>query len=199
VTPIGVAAGALVALFASWGTAALTGWVVLAGTLVAWSWFAIGALDANDTKAVATIEDEHRLATELLLLSACVVSLVGTGIDFMKAGNSQGGAKAALVVLGVATVGASWALVHTIFTVRYAHLYYTSPVGGIDFKNRSEPPAYPDFAYVAFTVGMTFQVSDTDIQSTVIRRAVLRHSLLSYLFGAVILASMVNIVADIVR
>ena len=198
-TPVGVAAGVVVGRFAPWGAAGLAAWVVLAGTLVTWSWFAIGALDANETRAVATIEDEHRVATELLLLSACVVSLLGTGIDFVTAGNSQGGAKAALVALGVATVGASWALVHTIFTVRYAHLYYTPPVGGIDFKNRSEAPAYADFAYVAFTIGMTFQVSDTDVQSRTIRRTVLRHSLLSYLFGAVILASTVNVIAGIAR
>jgi uncharacterized membrane protein len=85
-----------------------------------------------------------------------------------------------------------------VFTLRYAHEYYTEPVGGIDFKT-DEPPDYQDFAYVAFTIGMTFQVSDTDVQGRKIRRTVLKHSLLSYLFGAVILAVLINVIAGIVK
>jgi uncharacterized membrane protein len=71
-------------------------------------------------------------------------------------------------------------------------------VGGIDFKSGSDyAPDYRDFAYVAFVVGMTFQVSDTDITRRQIRRTVLQHSLLAYLFGAVIIAVVINIVAQI--
>jgi len=72
-------------------------------------------------------------------------------------------------------------------------------VGGIDFKTDDEQPDYRDFAYVAFTVGMTFQISDTDIQTRVIRRTVLRHALLAYLFGAVILAVAINLIANLVK
>ncbi len=97
------------------------------------------------------------------------------------------------------TVALSWALVQTVFALRYAHEYYTAPVGGIDFKTKDEQPDYQDFAYVAFTVGMTFQVSDTDIQARRIRRTVLRHALLAYLFGAVILAVMVNVIASLLN
>src|SRR5262249_2813810 len=67
-----------------------------------------------------------------------------------------------------------------------------------DFKTEHQQPDYRDFAYVAFTVGMTFQVSDTDIQSRVIRRTVLRQALIAYLFGAVILAVTVNVLANFV-
>jgi uncharacterized membrane protein len=89
----------------------------------------------------------------------------------------------------------SWAVVHTVFALRYAHEYYTPPVGGIDFKSGEYEPDYGDFAYLAFTVGMTFQVSDTDVGSRSVRRTVLRHALISYLFGAVILALVVNVIA----
>jgi len=75
-------------------------------------------------------------------------------------------------------------------------LYYTGPDGGVSF-NQSEAPRYADFAYLAFTIGMTFQVSDTDLQTLAIRATVLRHALLSYLFGAVILATTVNLVAGL--
>ena len=92
----------------------------------------------------------------------------------------------------------SWGVVHTVFTLRYAHRYYRDPIGGIDFKSGDDyAPDYGDFAYVAFTVGMTFQVSDTDIQSREIRRSVLSHALLAYLFGAVILAVTVNLIASL--
>jgi uncharacterized membrane protein len=80
--------------------------------------------------------------------------------------------------------------------LRYAVLYYGGEVGGIDF-NQTTPPRYSDFAYLAFTVGMTFQISDTSLTSHDIRTACLRHALLSYLFGSLILAAMVNLVASL--
>ncbi len=88
---------------------------------------------------------------------------------------------------------------HTVFALRYAHEFYTPPVGGIDFKTEHELPDYQDFAYVAFTIGMTFQVSDTDIQACRTRRTVLRQALLAYLFGAVILAVVVNVIASLLN
>jgi uncharacterized membrane protein len=80
------------------------------------------------------------------------------------------------------------------------HEYYTPTLpGAIDFKSGDYKPDYGDFAYVAFTVGMTFQVSDTDIGSRLIRRTVLRHALISYLFGAIIVALMVNVIATLLN
>ena len=87
----------------------------------------------------------------------------------------------------------SWFAVHTVFALRYARLYYSDPPGGIDF-NQSEAPAYVDFAYLAFTIGMAYQVSDTDLQTRKIRATALQHSLLSYLLGAVILAMTINLI-----
>jgi hypothetical protein len=83
-----------------------------------------------------------------------------------------------------------------LFTLRYAALYYGRPGGGIDF-NSAEPPTYRDFAYLAFTVGMTFQASDPVLHSTALRRTVLRHALLSNLFGTEIMATTVNLVASL--
>jgi len=114
----------------------------------------------------------------------------------VRAGQTQGSVELFRVGLGLVSVVLSWALVHTVFTLRYAHLYYTGQVGGIDF-NQPALPAYVDFAYLAFTIGMTFQVSDTSLQSGVIRRTALRHALLSYLFGTGILATTINLVASL--
>jgi uncharacterized membrane protein len=70
-------------------------------------------------------------------------------------------------------------------------LYYSGSVGGIEF-NQEDLPSFTDFAYVAFTIGMTYQVSDTNLQSTQIRAAAFRHGLQSFNFGSVILAGAHN-------
>ena len=79
----------------------------------------------------------------------------------------------------------SWLSVNTDYTLRYAHLYYTPPEGGVEFQG-SDEPSYADFAYLAFTVGMTYQVADTGLLAPRFRRELLKHSLVSYVFGAVI-------------
>jgi uncharacterized membrane protein len=79
----------------------------------------------------------------------------------------------------------------------YARLYYGDTPGGIEF-NEPDRPDYLDFAYLAFTIGMTFQVSDTNLTSKAVRRTALRHGLVSYLFGAVIIALVINIVAALI-
>jgi uncharacterized membrane protein len=107
-------------------------------------------------------------------------------------------AQALLTALAVGSVVLSWSVVHTVFTLRYAHLYFSPPLGGIDF-NQNPHPRYLDFAYVAFTIGMTYQVSDTDLTTETIRAAALRHALLSFLFGTVILATTINVVAGLLK
>jgi uncharacterized membrane protein len=93
-------------------------------------------------------------------------------------------------------VAAAWIIVHTLFMLRYARLYYSSPHGGIDF-NQDEPPAYRDFAYLAYTLGMTYQVSDTALKNSTMRATALRHTLLSYVLGAVVLAATINLVVGL--
>jgi uncharacterized membrane protein len=103
--------------------------------------------------------------------------------------------------VAVLTVTLSWTLVNTVYTLRYAHQHYASAAPGIGFgdSDGQERPDYRDFAYVAFTIGMTYQVSDTTLRDTRLRRAVLGHALLSYLFGVVIVAGSVNLISGLVR
>ena len=124
--------------------------------------------------------------------------LAAVGLLLVRAGGAAGGTKAYLITLGVVSVALSWTLVHTVFTLRYARAYYGVPVGGIDF-NEEDPPNYLDFAYLAVTIGMTFQVSDTNLTSKGIRRIALGHALLSYLFGAVIVALVINVVSSLLH
>jgi uncharacterized membrane protein len=196
---VAIVVAAVVAPFVPWQVAVLLGWIAGGTWMIVSVWVTVWRFDADETQALAMREDNTRVGAHVLLVSASVVSLVGTAFELIKANQSDGSVKAGLVIVAIVTVIVSWALVHTIFTLRYAHEYYTPPAGGIDFKTAQYAPDYHDFAYVAFTVGMTFQVSDTDIQSPVVRRTVLRHALLSYLFGAVILAIAINVVAGLLQ
>jgi uncharacterized membrane protein len=194
---VGVLAGAVAALLSPWQFAALVAWDAAAVAFAAWVWITVGQFTPEETRAFATREDPNRFLSSLLLIAASIASLVGTGLDLVKASNAHNAGRAALTTIGILTVALSWVVVHTVFALHYAHEYYTEPEGGIDFKTTLERPDYQDFAYVAFTVGMTFQVSDTDIQARRIRRAVTRHALLAYLFGAVIIAVVVNLIAGL--
>ena len=172
------------------------GWVVLCGVYLAWVWLKIGRMDADETSRHATRETPNRSMSDLLLVVASVASLVAVIVVLSEAQHATGAGKDLLSLLGVLSVAMSWFLVHTLFTLRYAVLYYTGDDVGISF-NQEQPPRYVDFAYFAFTIGMTFQVSDTDISDSAIRATELRHSLLAYLFGAVVIASTVNLIANI--
>jgi uncharacterized membrane protein len=172
------------------------GWDASAVTFLVSTWLIVWPLGTADTAAHATREDPTRPVSDLVLLFAAVVSLAAVGFFLLQAGSAKGSNQDVLAGVGVGTVALSWLVVHTVFTLRYAMLYYTGRDGGIDF-NQATPPRYSDFAYLAFTIGMTFQVSDTDLKTPEIRATALRQALLSYLFGAVILATSINLVAGL--
>jgi uncharacterized membrane protein len=130
-------------------------------------------------------DDPARAASDALLIGA---SLAAVGIILVRAGHSGGLTRGVLVGASIVSILLAWSVVHTVFCLRYARLYYEGTPGGIDF-NEGDPPSYADFGYLALTIGMTFQVSDTDLQSKPIRHTAIRHALLSYLFGALIIAT----------
>lgn len=168
-----------------------------AATFIGVAWATMLKAGSGRTRAVATRQDETRFTSDLVVLAAATASLVGVGLILVKASTAKGAAVAGMIGLGVLSVVLAWVLVHTVFTLRYAHLYYSGD-GGVDF-NEKEDPDYRDFAYLAFTIGMTYQVSDTELQAKVIRHTALRHGLLSYLFGTAIIAMTINIVAGLAR
>ena len=188
-----VAAGATAAV-SSWRIAGLVAWIVAASVFLTWTWTSIWPLDAPGTALLAQREDPSRVIRDIVLLAASVGALLAVALVIFRARHAFPEA----TVLGVACIAASSAVLHTTLTLRYARLYYTEPLGGLDF-NQDADPAYRDFAYVAFTVGMTFQVSDTDVQKTTIRATILQHALVSFVLGAVIIAVTINIVAGLSR
>ena len=193
---VGAAAAVVASMATTVALGLLLGWDLASLIYITWLWSTIRNRDARATAQRATVTDPDRTLTDLLLLSAAVASLVAVGFVLVRAGQQHGLQELLRVGLGLVSVVLSWALVHTVFTLRYAQLYYAGEDGGIDF-NQADAPTYTDFAYLAFTIGMTFQVSDTPLRSRVIRRTALRHALLSYLFGTGILATTINLVASL--
>jgi uncharacterized membrane protein len=192
----GCAAGAIaVAVDASWSVAALCASDVAALMFFLWVLISVGGAGATETSRLARTEDASPVAAEGVLIAASAASLVAVAFTLSQAGHAAAPARGLLTVLAIASVALAWTAVHTVHVLRYARLYYSDPEGGIDFGD--EAPDYTDFAYLALTIGMTFQVSDTTLTEKRVRRVALHHALLSYLFGAVILAVLVNSVAGL--
>lgn len=169
-----------------------TGFVVL-------GWTALWPMDTAATRSHVKSEAFNPIVDELVILGAAVGSLAGIVALLMSGGIHAGNGRAGLAVFGVFM---AWASLHLMYATRYAFLYYTDAPkpGGIDFNAPSPDilPAYRDFFYFSYNLGMTYQVSDTNVSSGSIRSVVLRHSLVSYIFGAAILATTINLVAGII-
>jgi uncharacterized membrane protein len=194
VAGLGAAAVAL-SFGASWSVTALSAFDTAAVVFVIWVWVTVAGADATATARLARAEDASRAAGETVLISAGVASLVAVGFTLAQASHSHSPERGLLTALAFGSVALAWTSVHTVYLLRYARLYYSPPDGGIDFHG--EKPAYLDFAYLALTIGMTFQVSDTDLTFKRVRRSALHHALLSYVFGTVIVAITVSSVAGL--
>jgi uncharacterized membrane protein len=190
----GLCAAALTATIGVAEIVVLLGWAVTASGLLSWVWRISWPRGAAGTKELAEEEGRTRL-TDAVVLTAAVSSLVVVALALARSG-TDGPTGSVIVVLGVLDVFLSWALVNTVFALKYARLYYCGGDGGIQF-NQQDPPAYSDFAYLAFTVGMSFSVPDTSLADTSIRKVGLAHALLSYLFGTVVIAVAVNLVTNL--
>jgi uncharacterized membrane protein len=193
---VGAVAGVIAVFLVPWQAVPLLVWIGASLTWVASVWISILPMDASSTSRNATREDPHGPSADGLLLSASVASLGAVILGILKAAHAHGPEKVLLLTAGVTAIVASWAVVHTVFTLRYAALYYRGSGGGVNF-NEDEKPCYLDFAYLAFTVGMTYQVSDTNLTTKAMRHTALRHALMSYLLGTVIIAATINIAAGL--
>jgi uncharacterized membrane protein len=192
----GASAGTVSAVAGPWWLGPLIGWDVAATVMLVWTWLLVWNLTASQAAAHATRESPGRANSDLLLLAGSVISLVAVGLVLVRANQETGLDKGLLVALSVASIVLAWSTVHTVYTLRYARLYYSGKDGGVDFNDKATP-CYPDFAYLALTIGMTFQVSDTDLTTNAFRRLALRHALLSYMFGALIIATTINLIAGL--
>jgi uncharacterized membrane protein len=198
---VGVALGAVVGLVLlprySTAIAILGGWNGAGLTVLGLAWLIIGTSDAPATGQRAAREDPGRTAVTVLVILASLAGILAVTVLVRQPEAIAPRQEAELVAVCLLTVIVSWTLTHTAFTLRYAHLYYREDeegVGGAEFPGGAKP-SYLDFAYLAFTVGMTFQVSDTAVSSPHIRHTVLLHAVVSFVYSTAILAFVLNLVA----
>ncbi|MEV6056007.1 DUF1345 domain-containing protein [Streptomyces sp. NPDC052107] len=191
---VGGAVGAVVGVTAGPPLGILSGAAVTGVVFVVAGWLVLWPMDATATHRNARREDLRPVAEELVVVAVSLGGLVGIVLLLLLNGSRTGHAAAVTALVGVFL---AWAALHLMYATRYAHLYYDASPGGIDF-NSDQPPTYRDFLYFSYNLGMTYQVSDTDVSSPAIRAMVLRHTLLSYVFGTGILATTLNLVASMV-
>jgi uncharacterized membrane protein len=196
VATVGAVAFAVALPMLGWELAALIAWDVAAVLFLGATWHLILGADAAQTRHLATVEDESRQTAALLTVAACVASLVAVAFTVAAADRREGAAAAASVTAAGLTIVVSWLVLNTLYTLRYADAHYGAGAA-IGFGTIADPD-YRDFAYLAFTIGMCYQVSDQQLRTHHMRRTVLGHALLAYLFGVVIVAATINLVAGLV-
>ncbi len=190
----------------SWPAVSLVTWITFALAIIIMEWIIIFYAHPKEIRKIARLQDSNRTLIFLFVIVASIISL-GAILFLLK--GTKGHAEAHVtghILLAMASVIVSWWLVHTLFTMRYAHLYYdtdtddgnTTEVGGLQFPGNETEPDYLDFVYFSFVIGMTFQVSDVEISDRNIRRLVIGHGLISFAFNTAIVALSINVVSSLV-
>ncbi|MDX2707416.1 DUF1345 domain-containing protein [Streptomyces sp. PA03-6a] len=191
---VGAVTGVVVGVLTDASLGVLAGIAATETVFVVTGWLVLWPMDATATHRNARREDFRPVVEELVVVAAALCGLLAIVVLLLRGGTDKDHAAAATALGGVFM---AWAALHLMYAARYGYLYYTAAAGGIDF-NSPHPPTYRDFFYFSYNLGMTYQVSDTDVSSPAIRATVLRHSLLSYVFGTSILATTINLVAGMV-
>jgi len=185
-------------------TQSIATWDVFALCVIVLAWLTIITTPPEKLRARAQMQDLSRTLIFVFVVVAACAGLFAVGfLFFANKGVVQRPHFLLPLLMSLVAVVSSWALVHTVFGLRYAHTYYGDPdgpagpqphAGGLEFPGDREPD-YLDFAYFSFVIGMTFQVSDVVITSRDFRKLVLLHSMLAFGFNTVILALAINTVA----
>lgn len=191
---LGAGAGLLGSIWLGIAQSVVLSWLVAAAVFGTWTWLVLTPMSPEQTRDHARGEDPGSGLDDIVLLVASLASIVGLGV--LLAGASDKGYVSA--ALGLLAVAGSWVVIPTMYAVRYADLYYSGQGDDeIDFGDDGNQPDYRDFAYLSFTLAMTYQVSDTALTSKQARRLGLKQSLLGWFFGAVIVAAVVNLLASL--
>ena len=192
---IGALVTVVLMVFTDWRTATrlLVGWDIYVGLYLALVAHLMSGADIQRIRGRAAVEDEGQFAILVLTVVAALASL---GAIFSELGTGTG-RRPAHIVLAALTILLSWAFIHTIFALHYAHEFYDEDIGGgLAFPGGETEPDYWDFVYFSFVIGMTSQVSDVGVTHKEIRRTVAAHGVVSFVFNAALLALTVNIAAS---
>jgi uncharacterized membrane protein len=164
----------------------------------------MGRTRAVDIRDHSSAEEEGRFTVLTFVIAAATMALIAIGVEMFAVKEMQGTSRALRLALTFGTVISSWVFVHVIFTIYYAHEFHAETLarkkglrGGLQFAGETLPD-YWDFLYFAFTVGMTAQTSDVVVTSRRMRRLVIVHGLVSFVFTTAVIALTVNLGAQLV-
>ena len=177
-------------------------WNVFSISYITTSWIIFYTRPVEDIERLANKEDGSR-SFVLISVLVCSFASMFTVLLLMSSAGTSSGQGMGNIILSITGIMTSWIMLHTIFTLHYAHLYYSklkgdSTVYGLDFPSEKKPD-YIDFVYFSFIIGMTFQVSDVTINSRIIRRTVLAHSLLAFALNTFVVALTINLIAGLTK
>ena len=175
-------------------TRLVVGWDVFAALYLLLAYIMMLRCDVAHIRRSAVLQDDGRF---LILLVTALGAFASLAAIVFELGASKSSPEA--LILAIVTIVLSWALVHTAFSLHYAHEYYRGKKpGGLQFPSGDArvDADYWDFVYFSFVIGMTAQVSDVGITDKIIRRTAIVHGIISFVFNTALLALMVNIAAS---
>jgi uncharacterized membrane protein len=196
---VGIMVSAALMILPSWRWVirALVGWDIGVALYVILALEMMARSDVHAIRGRAPSQDEGAIGILILTVAAALASLLAIIFLLGKAGNGDAPKQAGELILATITIVLSWAFIHTIFSLHYAHEFYgDGGVGGLAFPGGETEPDYWDFVYFSFVIGMTSQVSDVGITNREIRRTAFAHGVVSFFFNAALLALTVNIAAS---
>lgn len=196
---VGMAAVGVLTALTNWRPVmrGLVGWDIGIGLYVILAIEMMARADVHQIRRRAAAQDEGAIVILVLTVATALASLLA--IVALLGTSAAGAAERRLgdLVLATVTIVLSWALIHTMFALHYAHEFYDQRgVPGLAFPGGEKEPDYWDFAYFALVIGMTAQVADVGITTKEIRRTVAVHGVVSFFFNVALLALMVNIAAS---
>ena len=178
----------------------MIGWDTFSLCMLIFTWITFKITTPAEIRRQASLQDSSRLVIFIIVLISTMASFFAVLILLTTKNIAHDTLDFTIAICGMLF---SWLLVHTIFAMRYAHIYYgdqeSKPnihAGGLEFP-KDDKPGYIDFAYFSFVLGMTFQVSDVEISSKNLRKLALLHGILSFGFNTVIVALTINVVAGL--
>ncbi len=184
-----------------WPTCAVVTWIAYSSSALLMTWYVILSADPSEAAREASIQDSSRTLIFIFVIFAAIFSVFAVGAELGTAKGLDRAYLAGHILFSLLAIFTSWSLVHTVFTMRYAHVYYDTPEGdeahgGLNFPEEDKPD-YLDFAYFSFVIGMCFQTSDVSITSRRLRRLALVHSVISFGFNLAILGLSINMVSGL--
>ena len=196
-TLLGVAVG-IFAPAATLTTKFLLGWNVCVWLYLGLTLWLVIRSAASDVKSTAEVEDENASMVLFTVCIAAIASLAAIMLE-LSAGKLDSGDRLMHYSFTGLTVVGSWLMIGVIFSLHYARLFYNNegPEPALRFPEGELNPDYWDFLYFSFTLSVAVQTSDVCIATREMRKAVLVHSLLGFLFNTAVLGFSINIAAGL--